>query len=245
MTLINRLTELSSQLDTVKAKSGGEEAARVYGELVSKISMYDEVEENKNRRLFLEENGVAVKSLKNDASKVSTLAKKILERFEETPEHTTLTRTTNFTRVIEELEKYNRIQENSLKNDWKEHCDSMFTEFSPDNVQVAIPNTPDNEKPLIAWGTAHTNYLNISREVPSDPCAIVRVQEASIKLKEIHSQFNRDVPPDVTNFMNGIKGGSATLELLTPAVLEYLREKALLNKYLVSTRNMAYGPRDG
>ena len=245
MNLSGRLTNLSSQLDEVEARSGGEEAARVYEELASKIAMYDEVEENKNRRLFLEGNGVAVKSLENDASRVSTLAKKILERFEETPEHTSLTRGTNFTRVIEELEKFNRIQENSLKNDWKEHCDGIFIEFSPDNVQAEIPNTPDNEKPLKAWGTAYTNYLNISREVPSDPSAIVRVQEAYIELKEIHIQFNRDVPPDVTNFMNGIKGGSATLELLTPAVLEYLREKALLNKYRVSPRNMAYGSRDG
>ena len=245
MTLSSRLADLSLLLDDVKAKSGGEKAARVYDELSSKFTMYDEVEETKNRRLFLKGNGVSVKSLESDAIRVSNLAVKILERFNEMPEHTSLTRGTNFTKVIEELETFNQIQKKSLENDWKEHCAGMFIEFSPDNVQAAIPNTPDNERPLKAWVMAYNSYLEIVHEVPSETNVIERIQKVSDKLKEIYSGFNLDVPVEVSSFFNGVKDGTATLELLTPTVVKYLGEKALLNKYRVSPRDKVFEPRNG
>ena len=238
MTLTDRLTKLSSQLEEVKAKRGDDDAAKVYEKLDLKITSYDEVKEIKSKRLFLEENEVYVKSLENDTIKMSTLAKKILERYELSPDHKSLTQGTTFDKVVEQLEKFNEIQKSSLKNDWKEHCKGMFLEFSPESVQAEIPNTPDNERSLKIWDTSYNSYLDISGEVPSDPVAIERVQKASEKLKEIYGQFNRDVPVEVTKFMNRVKDGTATLELLTPTVMQYLGEKALLNKYRVIPRNM-------
>lgn len=245
MNLSDRLTELRSQLDEVKAKSADIDAAKVYEELASKLTSYNEVEENKNTRLCLKKKGVIVKSLENDARMVSIPAKKILERFEATPNHMSITQGTAFNRVVVELEKFNTLQKISLKNDWKEHCKGMFIEFIPDNVTVEIPNTPDNEVSLRTWATAYNNYLDISREVPSDPIMIENVQKAADKLKEIYGQFNRNVPEDVANFMNGVKNGTATLQLLTPTVLEYLHKKTLLDKYRVSPRGIAYGSRNG
>jgi len=244
MNISNRLADINSLLDEVEAKSGDDRAIQVYENLASKFTVYDEVKEIRNKRYFLKENGVSIKSLKDDARRINLLATRILERFNETPEHSSLTQGQTFNHVIEELEKFYEIQEISLKKDWEEHCKSMFLEFSPESVQAEIPNTPDNESSLRIWETSYNRYLDISREIPADPDAIERVEKASDKLREIYGQFNRDVPIEVTKFMNGVKDGIATLELLTPTVVKYLCEKNLLSKYRVMPRNMAYGRRD-
>lgn len=244
MNISNRLADINSLLDEVEAKSGDDRAVQVYENLASKFTVYDEVKEIRNKRDFLKENGVSIKSLKDDAKRVNRFATTILERFNERPEHSSLTQGQTFNNVIDELEKFKEIQEESLNKDWKEHCDGMFTEFTPNNVETEIPETPDNQRFLRDWDASYNEYLSISQAVPHDLNVMNQVIKETDKLKKIYSQFNRDVPPDVTKFMAGIKNGLVTLELLTPVVLKYLNEKNLLSKYRVTPRHTVYGRRD-
>lgn len=169
-----------------------------------------------------------------DFQKARKLIAHLRGRFDEQPKASTLTQGKHWHGLLEALEAANATLENSLRQDWcRFFSDHLFPGLPPERRRVGLAQIPDNKTALDKYTRLYEKFARYRNTVPSTQEAIDEVRALSEELVQI--KFEENVPKPVEAFVTAINNG-ASLRLLTPEVLDWLRMHDLLDSYVVRAR---------
>lgn len=191
-----------------------------------------------NRRAMLRQRNVPL-SLASDVVKIKKHCVMIFDRFVESPTASTLTDSNRWVKLEKALTEFIAL-ENAVQNqDWSSYYVSrLFGGVSPELRQQTILTTlPQNFEALKNYRRLYTQLKQHRNSVPATALDLEAVLNCSRELSEIRFVENEDVPISVREFFNATSTGSgASLDLLTPEVVVWLRTNDMLNNYAIRAR---------
>jgi len=154
--------------------------------------------------------------------------------FDAQPKASTLTQGKHLRGLFEALEAAIATLETNLRQDWSRYfTDHLFPGLPPERRRIGLAQIPDNKIALDNYTRLYEKFARYRSAVPATKEAIDEVHALSQELGQI--KFEENVPKPVEAFVNAINNG-ASLRLLTPEVLDWLRMHDLLDSYVVRAR---------
>lgn len=155
-------------------------------------------------------------------------------RFDAQPKASTLTQGKHLRGLFEALEAAIATLETTLRQDWSRYFAShLFTGLPPERRRIGLAQIPDNKVALDNYARLYEKFARYRDSVPATNEVIDEIHALSQELGQI--KFEENVPESVEAFVNAINNG-ASLRLLTPEVLDWLRMHDLLDSYVVRAR---------
>jgi hypothetical protein len=114
---------------------------------------------------------------------------------------------------------------------WKDFRATIFTGDTPAVIGGRIGWTDENKKVFERYERKFKTLLAAFESPPSTASEITAVVTLSSELKIIGSEFDFNVPAEVKTFLDAVQAGGAALRLLTPSVIEWLKEKNAFTSY--------------
>jgi hypothetical protein len=185
------------------------------------------------RRALLAQRGVPLSTCPDCEAMRKTIAS-LRMRFDQAPTSTTLTQGKHWSSLMTALDTAIATVETTQRNDWSAYvANSLFAGLPPERRKVGLVQTPDNKAALNRYTRLYEKFARYRNTIPVTAQALDEVHQYSADLAEI--VFEEDVPQNVEAFINALAFG-ASLELLTPEVIAWLREHDLLGSYVVRAR---------
>jgi hypothetical protein len=121
---------------------------------------------------------------------------------------------------------------------WQAYWRTLFGGLPPSQLQQTIvPGLPENQTAMTRYKALHEEFDRWRSRVPGTDAELNRVRAVAQEVGEIRFIMNNDVPEPVKRFFAAtVTGTGASLELLTPEVIDWLRENRMLADYVVRTR---------
>jgi|AZIJ01.1.fsa_nt_gi hypothetical protein len=187
---------------------------------------------------LLREQGVPLTSV-TDVDKAKQRIDRIHARFVESPKVSTLVDGKRWINLISTLSEFVQLLENQQKQDWKVYFNStLFGGVSPDQrKQTILQALPENQKAIEQYKYYYQRLNQYRNSVPSSAEALREAHECSKELENIQFVENDEVPVPVRAFFNATSSaGGASLDFLTPEVIEWLRANNMLANYVIRAR---------
>ena len=100
---------------------------------------------------------------------------------------------------------------------------------------------PGQESLADNYMAARSRFSELSRQIPGLAETVRQLTRLTDQMVETRGQMNFDVPDEVRAFLDALNHGKAPLNLVTPAVLEWLSQRALLESFQIErTRTRAW-----
>lgn len=161
----------------------------------------------------------------------------LLERFTAERKAATLKKRAGWANLLVEIKAASMEVSASVARSWKGYRQTVFTGEAPALVKGRIAFTPANNAALKTYEQLYQTFRSEFDKFPPDKAAIERVKALAARLTETAKEFDFDVPDDVKRFLEAIQGGGAKLDLLTDAVLEWLKENNAFDNYRIVPRS--------
>lgn len=231
MSLIEKAKSTLPKMNSVEDVERRHRDAEAINDLTKILrSLTPNVKKLVDQARVLESEGVAI-TPKFDAVKLRDDLVKIKNRFEEDPNAAVLKQKGIWGKFEERLREFQGVSSKNLVEVWRRHCQSNY--FSgPEPLQrfARLSATPKNQKAKVEYESKFEELQNYLRKMPSDKLGFARLKELSDQLKKI--EFDEDLSKEVQHFIAAANLG-AGLDLLTPTVIEWLKENELGNHYVV------------
>lgn len=236
MLLLELARESLARLKLAEAARSGVEEAQTLDTLRKDLC---------DRALRISEITARAKVLRSDGVVLSTLPQiekakqgigNVAARFREKQVSTTLKQGKRWKYLLETLDATNKNVCETQLEDWKTyHRTRLFAGLPPAQVKVTLALTPANTKALATYTELYNKFAAYKAAVPATREAIQEVKKSSIELEKI--KFDRNVPDEVAKFFEATASATgASLDLLTDAVLKWLRSNKLLGNYVARAR---------
>jgi chaperonin cofactor prefoldin len=232
--LAEQATEVLSRLQTAEKAKGGVEQAQELNELRKEL---DERLERLRQlhvraRLFRKSKIPLTPVL--DAQHAITSVSEIANRFRESPASSTLKRGKRWSGLLATLDMLERNAKSRQAEDWKTfHSTQLFAGRPPEQIRVAL--TPKNQELLRRYTDLYRKFAAYRNFAPETAEAIEEVRKSSDALAKI--KFDENVPRDVEQFFEATASSvGASLELLKPSVIDWLRSNNLIGTFVVRSR---------
>lgn len=160
-------------------------------------------------------------------------------RFAESPKAATLVDKQRWSKLLSALAEFIASAETLQKQDWKAYFSGkLFGGVPPEQrKQTILQALPENQKALELYTRRYQCFNQYRNTVPSTIEALREVHACSTDLAEIQFVENDDVPVPVRAFFSATSAGiGASLDHLTPEVIEWLRTNNMLANYVVRAR---------
>ncbi|MBL0935971.1 MAG: hypothetical protein IBJ07_14595 [Rhizobiaceae bacterium] len=161
----------------------------------------------------------------------------LLERFTTERKAATLKKGTGWANLLKETKAASADVSVSVMRTWKGYRQTVFTGEAPALVKGRIAFTPANSAAYTTYEQLHQTFRSEFEKLPADKAAIERVKALAARLTETAKEFDFDVPADVKRYLEAIQSGGAKLDLLTDAVLKWLRENDAFDNYRIVPRS--------
>ena len=224
-----------SLLTKVKAVEDGANEAKAIDQLrIELVKLSAPIHSLACRALLFRQEGVGQSSIP-DLKVVADTVIKNRDRFVENPKATTLRNGTRWTSLTNKLETFSTTGSTTQAQDWQNFFeDNFFVGLSPALRGAKLAKTPENMKAIILYQSTYQTFNKYRSQPPNDSDEFNTLRLLSKQLAGIH--FQEEVPDDVRKFLDATNFG-AGLDLLTPEVLEWLRENKLLTNYTVRVKS--------
>ncbi|MDP1692151.1 MAG: hypothetical protein Q8L49_09430 [Burkholderiaceae bacterium] len=127
----------------------------------------------------------------------------------------------------------------AVKSAWREHIAELGTVEAPAVLESRVLRTPATRDPLEQYKLFHSQYLRIVRQdAPSDPAVLTQLSACVRQLRDIQATLIIDAPESVRNFFKSIEEGGATIDQLTPDVLDWLRAHDDIRRFVVKPKSV-------
>lgn len=222
-------------LTKVKAVSEGASEADAIDQLrIELVKLSAPIRQLSSRALVFRQEGVGLSQVPELKIVTDTVIKS-RDRFVENPKATTLRNSTRWTTLTKKLETIATAGAATQANDWKTFFEeNFFVGLPPAQRGAKLAKTPENTKAINQYQTTYQSFIKYRSQPPNDLDGFNTLRSLSNQLAEI--VFQEEVPDDVRKFMDATSFG-AGLDLLTPSVLEWLRENNLLTNYTVRAKS--------
>lgn len=232
--LVEQAAQVLSRLQSAEKAKGGVEQAQDLHELRKELGERVERLRQLNARARLFRQCKIRLSPILDAEHAMTLISEVAARFRETPVSSTLKKGKRWSGMLATLDMLERNAKSRQTEDWKTfHSTQLFAGRPPEQIRVAL--TPKNQELLRRYTDLYRKFA-IYRNVPPETAeAIDEVRKSSDALAKI--KFDEDVPRDVEKFFEATASSmGASLELLKPSVIDWLRANNLIGTFVVRSR---------
>lgn len=187
------------------------------------------------RAALLREYGVPLSHCPDFGAMRKTIAN-LRERFDEQPESRTLTKGKHWDNLSTMLDSIVASLDASQRRDWSQYfANRLFSALPLEKRKVGLLQTAANKDALEAYGRLYDKFSRYRNTVPANREALDDVHRWSDELSQIKFKAKDDVPAAVAAFIDATSLG-ASLRLLTPEVLDWLREDGTLENYVVRVR---------
>jgi hypothetical protein len=121
---------------------------------------------------------------------------------------------------------------------WQAYWRTLFGGLPPTQLQQTIvPGLPENDTAMTRYRVLHGEFDKWRNRIPGTDTDLNQVRTRARELREIRFTMNNDVPEPVKRFFAAtVTGTGASLELLTPEVIDWLGKNKMLANYVVRTR---------
>ncbi|MDD5034965.1 MAG: hypothetical protein PHE55_09425 [Methylococcaceae bacterium] len=177
--------------------------------------------------------GVALSAIPDFANVIDSI-QKTLERFQQAPKATTLRQGRVWTTLVNKLQTLAQKAQSTQVKDWQYYFDhQLFGGLPPAKRESTLAKTPQNKQALEHYRELYQKFIKYRQQPPTSSEEFNKLCQLSKQLANI--TFQEDVPEDVRKFLDAL-GIGADLHLLTPDVLNWLRDNGLLGNYVVRAR---------
>lgn len=243
------MSRLRSQIDILKgeysiSRSSGNNKNNIEG----CNSLYERFDPVYEKIKLLSKNVVAVRSLPGDDSNLILFSDELINK---------LIKTISTLKVFilewgnkkSDILQENIVDDNSvalvdlekeysskIKELWVEWIEALESSFNIDEsmleTQRDMPNFSDTYYRYISL---RKEFKDKSREIPDNVFKVEKIEEIASGLKALLEQMEFDIPPDLAEFFKHINNnkGQAPLSLLTPSVLDWLKEHDQLGGFTI------------
>lgn len=185
------------------------------------------------RAVLLREHGVVL-TPSPDTKAMRKGISNLRKRFDEKTNSSTLTQGQHWKALQTALDGAIAAIEVEQRQDWKNHfATRLFGGLPPEQRKVGLVQTPDNKLALVQYARLFEEFVRYRNTVASTVEELNALHRCSEALKSI--TFVEDVPKAVELFINAVPTG-ASLNLLTPEVIEWLQVQGLLGSFVVRAR---------
>jgi hypothetical protein len=171
---------------------------------------------------------------------VVTRIQKVATRFGETPQADELTKGKHWERMLGEVGTAMDDADDQLTAAWRDYVEMLYNGPDPDDLR-SLAQTDGNRQTLRRYTEEHMRLRDCEALKFIELDDIRRARDAAESLKTLHSQFDHDVPEPVQRFLQGVAQGGASLELLTPEVIQWLSAAETLSHYNVQRKGRVGG----
>ncbi len=228
----DRLTRMEAAKTSVVEASSLSAKANELKIWATKVQMLSD------RNRLLREQKIA-RSSSLDVTPVLQIISLSSQRFAESPQSSTLVGGQRWSKLVTALGEFSTAAETLQKQDWVKHFASrLFAGVPPEQRKQTIVQTmPDNKVALETYTRLYQRLNKYRNAVPASAEDFDDVQLCSDQLAAIKFQENDDVPGPVKAFFNETSSGfGASLNFLTPEVVDWLRTNNMLGNYVVRAR---------
>jgi hypothetical protein len=117
---------------------------------------------------------------------------------------------------------------------WRAWVESMERPIAPAALRAKVASIPANREILKRYEQIHASYERLAAQsAPRTAGDATALRTAEAECKAAVDGLSYDVPPAVEAFFRAVDGRSATLAILSPDVLQWLREHGQLDQYAI------------
>lgn len=143
-----------------------------------------------------------------------------------------------WTRLNNAAESANQRLREAAREQWRQFVESLGHIDSSTVLEGRMLKTPSNEAILTKYREHYAKYQSAVRvELPTSASARLDLTSTVASLQELREQLKGSAPEAVRVFLKAIENGGASLELLTPEVIEWISENDDLKRFVVKPRN--------
>jgi hypothetical protein len=141
-------------------------------------------------------------------------------------------------RLNNAAESSNQRLRDAAREQWRQFIESLGHIDSSAVLESRMLKTPSNEAILAKYKEHYGKFQSALRvELPTTASAREDLTVAVAALRELRDQLKGNAPDAVRVFLKAIENGGAALELLTPDVLQWIRDNDDPNRFVIKPRN--------
>lgn len=117
---------------------------------------------------------------------------------------------------------------------WRARVESIARPVAPAALRAKVASIPANREILKRYEHLYAAYERLAAQsAPRTAGDAEALRTAEAECKAAVDGLSYDVPPAVEAFFRAVDGRTATLAILTPDVLQWLRERGQLDQYAI------------
>lgn len=142
-----------------------------------------------------------------------------------------------WTRLLNSAAGMTTKTETVVRQVWALRIEESGVVDSPERIEEQMPKSPANMSTLQDYKQLYERYKVLRTQFsPKSSEDLTALRESALQLQELLQKIDLELPDDVRKFYRGLNCG-AGLELLTPTVLSWLKEKDDISRFVVRVRN--------
>lgn len=166
--------------------------------------------------------------------KTRDLAAAAADRLAETGDASSLSRDPLWTQLLASAQAAAESTENAIAVAWQKFVQEHDPMESAADVRGRLSLTPENEQALRDYEAVYATYSRLSSQAgPRTPNDRQVFLETLSQCRQVFQRFQFDVPSDVGAFFRAVNSGGASLNLMTPVVMQWLADNHQLGRYVV------------
>lgn len=142
-----------------------------------------------------------------------------------------------WTRLLNSAEGMSAKTETVVRQVWALRIEESGVVDSPERIEEQMPKSPANMSTLQDYKDLYARYKVLRTQFfPKTSEDLTALRDSALQLQELLQKIDLELPDEVRKFYRALNFG-AGLELLTPTVLSWLKEKDDISRFLVRVRN--------
>jgi hypothetical protein len=238
--LARRAADLKVRLSHLQDLSSKVEEASNLERLRQDLNRHvDKLQPQLQKQAVLQAHDISV-ALPAGVVKMARRADGLLEKFKSEPSAATLKKGQTWRTLLDELDGAASELSQAVQATWRRSRASFFAGDTPATLRGRLARTADNDRALEQYRTLHQELDAAFNAAPTDPAAIDQVKRLAKQLEAAAHAFNFDVPEAVKAFLEAVQSvAGASLDLLTPEVVDWLKTNHSFDTYRISARSRA------
>lgn len=141
-------------------------------------------------------------------------------------------------RLTSAADSANEKLKTAARDKWREFVRNLGHVESPSILEGWMLKTPANETILGIYKQDYAKYLAAVRaDLPANASTLIELAATVESLQGLREKLKGAAPDAVRLFLKSIESGGAALELLTPEVMDWLRENDDPSRFVVKPRS--------
>lgn len=137
-------------------------------------------------------------------------------------------------RLVLSAERYASALNEAAKANWGHLVESHGVLETPTQLRSTVAKTPVNQQAIGAYERHYVIYRRLAdQSVPRTADDVLQLRQVVKGCRDELQKIEHDVPEEVKAFFRAVYANVATLSLLTPGVLDWLRENRQLEQYAI------------